>query len=342
METWRRSSHVPRPSQFRRRVHFSHFLPVLFLGLAHLLLEQTGWGTGSLSGGPGNLILNVGLLVLALAMSWGFALSLYGWVTSAVARLEQIASSTPGHPSPSDWKPVDWELDRVAHRVLSLMTQNRRGMEALEEVDAVRDQATELLKGWGDPILVGGPGPNDSPARFWRKVRHVLVENMSDVARRSEVLAERVTRCKIRSAELAQGLSESTIQTESLFLEMSQAAVQQTRNRNAGENSSLKEASEGLISWSKEAADALDPAAVERLTAWREWILHCLRESRHADEPYPHGAQGQLEAVSRRLESLVRHCESLGQDVETCHVLALEIHGALPQVQVRSETQEKS
>ncbi|MBD3335709.1 MAG: hypothetical protein GF355_09355, partial [Candidatus Eisenbacteria bacterium] len=257
MDAWRRPSHSHQASRLRRRAFWSHVLPVAFLGLANLLLGQAGWRVGAQTLTPGTLLLDLGLLLLALAMAWGFALSHAGWITGAVSRLEQLASTVPGRTPKFDWEPVDWELDHLAHRMRSLISQNRRGVEALAEVEAVRNQATALLKGWGGAVVQDQPGPNDSPAKFWRKVRRVLVDRMNDVSRRAAALAERSAACSHQGSELAQRISATTIQTESLYLEATRKAVRRTRSTDALSENLVAEVRQGLDHWSAVARRAL-------------------------------------------------------------------------------------
>ncbi|MBD3335793.1 MAG: hypothetical protein GF355_09780 [Candidatus Eisenbacteria bacterium] len=174
------------------------------------------------------------------------------------------------------------------------------------------------------------PGPNDSPAKFWRKVRRVLVDRMNDVSRRAATLAERSAACSHLGSELAQRISATTIQTESLYLDATRKAVRRTRSTDALSENLVAEVRQGLDHWSAVARRALAEREAAGLKAWQEWLNHCLRSAHPGEGAAQSDMPAQLEDVSRKLEGLGRACESLVQEIEACQVLALEIHGALP------------
>jgi HAMP domain-containing protein len=310
------------------RVQISHLLPVLFLSLAHLLLDMTGWRGTQVGFTPGTLMLNLGLFLLALIMAWGFALSLVSWVTGPVQRLGELASYLAGRIPTEEWQPAGWEIDSLARRVLSLLRQNRRGIEALVEVEAVRGRVSQLVKGWGELDLPESPGLETKPEQFWRSVRKVLVDRVGNVSERAKNLASRMSKCRESSREISKGLGEATIQTESLFLESSQKAVTHTRKDEQASDSVLQELRSGLERWSGEIQGVMDSDASAKVNAWRDWILHLLEE--RGDQPRGEvGLEARLEALSRRMETLARRGDDLSTDVEACRILSMEIHGAL-------------
>jgi hypothetical protein len=308
----------------------SHVTPVLFLSLAHLFLDLTGVRGGGTRAPEGTLMMDAGLLLLSVVMAWGLALSLSTWVTTPMARLNAIAASPPDRSKLQPWQPAHWEIDRLASRMLSLLRQNRRGVEALSEVEAVREQAARLLKGWGELSLPGSPGPDTAPVEFWKTVRRVLVDRMEDLSQRADVLTERIGRWREKMAEAAHNASEARIQCETLFLESSHGAVLEGRSRRAAGQPILEEVRTGLGSWTQEIRERLGSEAAARAQGWSEWILHCLREGREEEDPEGTASDGRLEALSKRVTSLGRTCDKLAQEAEACHVLAMEVSGALP------------
>jgi hypothetical protein len=262
----------------------------------------------------------VGFLLFTLAMAWGFALHLASWVELPVERLEGLAAVSSTAASLEEWEPVGWSLDRIAARLRALILQNRRGQEALREVEAVRDEAGRLLRQW-EGMDVEGPVAQEDPREFWGHVRRVLVERLGDLSRRAEALAERIRGAKERSAAMTQALLEMTIRSESLFLEASKEAIRQERG-----NEIVEEVRQGLEAWRRKASPALAEESLKELQAWEDWILHCLREA--GVQPGP-GDAG-LERLSRDLESLGREAETMTQELEGCHVLAMEVRAALP------------
>lgn len=325
-----------RQSALRSRVQISHILPIVFISLAHLLLDLTGWRGAAFELRAATLGLDVGLFLLALVMAWGFAFSLANWLTAPVRRLADSMGFVPGHtflraPSPrpwNEWEPVGWDLDLVARRMASLHRQARRGVEALIEVEAVRAGAARLLTSWGDFDPPPAPGPDAPAGEFWKRVRSGLAGRLRELSERSTTLAAKLSDCQRAERDLSEDLSEMTIQSESLFLEHSHKAVDAP---DPGAPSSARdELRTSLESWSREARQALDGEAASRLDAWLEWSLHCLEEEGRNTATGDDERRTRIEAISRRLENLARKHGAVSREVEACHILAVEIQSALP------------
>lgn len=328
MATRGRNPHAPA-AKLRRRVQISHLLPVLFLSTAHILLDLTGWRGAQAGFTPGTLLLNLGLFLLAVITAIGLALSLAGWVAGPIRRLTEMVGSPRRLPS-ERWRPLEWEIDPLARRVISLVRQNRRGLDALSEVEAVRDRAAKLLTGWGESRLPVSPGLETRPDQFWGSAGEVLAGRVEDLSRSVKDLGSRISKCREISEDISKDLMEATIQTESLFLETSHRAVTQSRKEETQPDSILEELRSGLERWSGEIQGVADEEASARVNAWREWILHLLEEEESAEPETGSGLESRLESLSRKMEMLGRRCDSLSADVEACRILAMEIPGALP------------
>jgi hypothetical protein len=293
-----------RRGGLRTRFLLSFLAPVLLVGAGNvLLIEFLIAGQVQLGGLPvaGVRIMYSGLLLVSLLLSTGLGLYVGDRVTQPIVRLlramdtGQIRILGGGAATAADW-----EMGVLVRKVQILLQQNLSGAQAMEQLDALREEIAAVL----DAATAGDPD-----VRSWPRERatHPLTRQLIEFFRAREEGADEARGGLMKLQGLleqdwrdeTQCVEEIVKRTERCFLEQTQVAMEleqlerllgaPERESLAGEEAGgiVKDLRLGFDRWQREigvalnpvVADAADPPGVEvpgdlarRLEAWSAWV----------------------------------------------------------------------
>jgi hypothetical protein len=242
-----------------------------------------------------------GLLLISLLLSTGLGLYVGDRVTQPIVRLLRAMDTGQIRILGGGAATVaDWEMGVLVRKVQVLLQQNLSGAQAMEQLDALREEIAAVL----DAATAGDPD-----VRSWPRERatHPLTRQLIEFFRAREEGADEARGGLMKLQGLleqdwrdeTQCVEEIVKRTERCFLEQTQVAMEleqlerllgaPERESLAGEEAGgiVKDLRLGFDRWQREigvalnpvVADAADPPGVEvpgdlarRLEAWSAWV----------------------------------------------------------------------
>lgn len=218
-----------RRKMLRTRLLVFFIAPVLLCGagmivLAEIMLEGPGGPISTTS----VRMLYAGILLLGLLLATGLALYVGERVTQPIARLLR-AMDAGGFRRVGRHSVVaaDWEMGVLAERVEILLQQNRSGAQAVEQLDALREEVAAVLHEATEGSLDPGSWPPD-------RASHPLTRQLLDFFRgQTEEADGAVASLRKLQGLLEQDWREETRcieeivgRTERNFIEQTQVAIE--------------------------------------------------------------------------------------------------------------------